>query len=450
MSEVWPADRRLTSEVEESPPEAMALEAIEPQAAPGTYPVPGGRGRWRLSVHNRNYTGVSPATSIISELTDARSRRLSQKWNDSAQLDFVLDGHSPHAADVDEMSTEVIAWRWDDQTGKDVAMFRGPVGQSQDTISEQSATVQFTCHDYMAVLARRFSTPNVNMGWLQTDQDYIASGLVYYWGGQINDVNNQPRFQPGAYIPLFAGFARPDGSDRTGTLSGVLRDRMYPGATNIMEALRNLAAVDNGFEFDCKTWGLSKFTDNVRIFYPYQGVTRSDIVLRYGTNVSGLTRTFNSADYANYQRFTGNKQNTDQNAAQMFAEAWTSDASIGTAGAVGLWMNTANESDVIVQQTLQEHTAAALNRSSVIVGSYSITLRPGWYSLGNPNMGDVVSFVVQEGRLNVSTQVRVLGFDYDIGEDGDETVKLTVGRPSITLGDLFASNKSDVNALARR
>jgi hypothetical protein len=447
MSEVWPADRQLSALTEVGP--TLRAEA-EPMAAPGTYPVPGGRGRWRVTVHNRNYTGVSPATSIISEVPDARSRRLSQKWNDSAQFDFVLEGHSASAGYVDELQTEVIAWRWDDQTGKDVAMFRGPVGQSQDTISEQSATVQFTCHDYMAMLARRFSTPNTDMGWAATDQDYIASGLIYYWGGQINDVNNNPRFQPGAYIPLFAGFARPDGSDRTGNLSGVLRDRMYPGSTNIMEALKNLAACTNGFDFDCKTWGLSKFTDNVRIFYPYQGVTRTDVVLRYGTTLSGLQRTFNSADYANYQRINGNKQSTAQSAPQMIAEVYTADASIGTAGAVGLWMNAANESDVTVQQTLNDHANAALNRSSVIVGGYNVTMRPGYYSYGNPNMGDVVQLVVQEGRLNISTQVRVLGIDYDIGDDGDETVKLTVGRPVITLGDLFAANKSDVNALARR
>ena len=443
VTEVWPLDRQLALT-----PEPL-LEATE-KAAPGTYPVPSGRGRWRLTVHNRTYASASPSSTLISELPDARSRRLEQKYNDSAQFGFVLDGHSPSAGYVNELTTEIIAWRWDDQTGADVAMFRGVVGQSQDTISEQAATVQFTCHDYMAVLARRFSTPNVNMGWLQTDQDYIASGLIYYWGNQINDVNNNPRFQPGAYIPLFGAYARPDGSDRTGNLSGVLRDRMYPGSTNIMEALRNLGAVQGGFEFDCKTWGTAKFTDNVRIFYPYQGVTRTDVVLRYGTTVSALTRTYNSADYANYQRFTGNKQNTDQNAPQMFAEAWTAAASSGLAGDVGLWMNTANESDVVVQQTLNEHTNAALNRSAVIVGSYSITLRPGFYSYGFPNMGDVIPLVVQEGRLNISTQVRVLGIDYDIGEDGDETVKLTVGRPSQTLGDLFKANRSDVNALARR
>jgi hypothetical protein len=174
------------------------------------------------------------------------------------------------------------------------------------------------------------------------------------------------------------------------------------------------------------------------------------VTLRYGTTLSALTRSFNSADYANYQRFMGNKQSTDQNAPQFVSEQWNADASTGTAGAVGMWMSGGNESDVSVQQTLNDHAAAALNRSSVIVGSYSVTLRPGWYSYGNPNMGDVVNLVVQEGRLNISTQVRVLGIVYDVSDDDAEKVGLTLGRPELTLGALFKGNRSDVNALARR
>jgi len=51
-----------------------------PAAAPGTYPVPPGRGRWRLTLHQRTYTDTLPATSVIAELALARSRKLAQAW----------------------------------------------------------------------------------------------------------------------------------------------------------------------------------------------------------------------------------------------------------------------------------------------------------------------------------------------------------------------------------
>ena len=48
-------------------------------------------------------------------------------------------------------------------------------------------------------------------------------------------------------------------------------------------------------------------------------------------------------------------------------------------------------------------------------------------------MGDVVPLIVQSGRLNVNTNVRVVGITYAIGDDGQEDVTLTVGRPRYHL-----------------
>ena len=114
-------------------------------------------------------------------------------------------------------------------------------------------------------------------------------------------------------------------------------------------------------------------------------------------------------------------------------------------------------SDVSVQTTLNDHVNGNLGRSAVVVPSYSVTLRPGWWTPGNPNtgqsgiaMGDVVPLIIQEGRLNVNTTVRVLGIDYVIGDDGQEDVTLTLGRPDVTIADLFDTANADVNELARR
>ena len=60
-------------------------------AAPGTYPVPPGRGLWRLTLHRRAYTTLRPTETGIAELTDARSRKLVQTLNSPATFSFTLD-----------------------------------------------------------------------------------------------------------------------------------------------------------------------------------------------------------------------------------------------------------------------------------------------------------------------------------------------------------------------
>jgi hypothetical protein len=413
-----------------------------------------GRGGWRFTVHRRIYAaGALPRDTIIGELTDARSRRLTQVWNKPAQLTFTVDGHSGSATAVQEFATDVIAWRWDDYQQRDVAMFRGVVAQAQDTLSEQTAVVTFTCHDYLAMMGRRFYTPAAPTIYTATEQDTIASDLIARAGWIFNG-NGATGFNPGAFVPLAMQALDPSGNNRGA--SGQLRDRTYQGGDTLLDALDKLATVANGFDYDVVPGGDSQSLDTVRIFYPYQGVQKSRPQLQYGTTVAALTRTVNSADYANYQRVIGNNGTATANAPQLYGEAWNTDANNVTVAPQGLWMAGDNASDVSVQSTLNDHAAGQLARSGLVVPSYSVTLRPGWFvtnSFGNPqavNMGDVVPLIIQEGRLNVNTTVRVLGIDFAIGDDGQEDVTLTLGRPDVTITDILTANAHDIDALARR
>jgi hypothetical protein len=65
-------------------------------------------------------------------------------------------------------------------------------------------------------------------------------------------------------------------------------------------------------------------------------------------------------------------------------------------------------------------------------------------------MGDAVPLYINEGRLAVNTTVRVVGITYGIGEDGQEDVELTVGRPPATLAKILSGPDKDIDALARR
>ena len=413
------------------------------RAAPGSYPVPAGRGRWRVTLHNRQFaSNVSYNALLIAELVDARGRRLDRAWDSSATFTFTVDGHSPAAALIVELAHDVIVWRWDDQVGRDVAMFRGVISQAEDQVGD-SHVVTFTCHDYLALFARRLTTSPLN--YTQTDQDDIVNGLLQatVWPYTSSGVD----LRPGSFLPVSMMACNPDGTARGA--SGQLRDRTYPPQSVPGDLLDDLAKVINGFDYDVAPVTASN-SDSLRIFYPQQGVTRSTPVLHYGSTVAALTRTVSSADYANYWRVLGNNGSSDPAAAQLYAEIWNADATNGAPGAVGLWQSGENAADVTIQSTLNEQAAGNLALSSILMPSYTVTMRPNAYSYGNPNMGDTVPLIVQSGRLNVNTYVRVLGISYVIGDDGQEDIELTVGRPAQSLLGLLTASARTVDALARR
>jgi hypothetical protein len=417
----------------------LLVAALSGRTGPGAHPVPGWRGRWRLTLHTRKYGPATLNSTIIAELTDARGRQLVQAWNQPATLTFILDGRSQPALLVQELTQEVVAWRWDDQTGIDQPVFRGVIAQSEDQITADSHTVTYICHDYGAVLARRL----IRFTYTATarDQDLIVGDLL---------AQAQPSaYAPASFLPLSLWTANPDGTLRG--LSGRVRDRTYYGSQNIGTALDDLAKIIDGFDWDVKP-SATDTTDSLRIFYPTpQGVPRPDVTLQYGSTIAGFTRTVNSADYANYIRVLGNNSSSSPTP-QLYAEAQTTDAASSPAG---LWMLGDDAADVTQVQTLLEKAQGDINLYSVLVPHYTLTLAPDAYTWGHPNMGDTIGLILQTGRLNVATLppaggVRVLGITFDIGDDGQEDVALIVSRPPVTLGHLFLKNDQNITALARR
>ena len=404
------------------------------------------RGRWRLTVHRRDFTGdASAATTGVAELVDARSRRLETVANGPATLTFTMDGRSPSCAYVEELTTDVLAWRWDETAGADVLMFRGVVAQSEDQVTEKAYTVNFTCHDYLAMVNRRYLTGPADVIYSQWDQDDIAANLLAYATVSATAGAGAPSFFPGSSLPLAVALVNPDGTARG--KSGVLRDRTYTGGSSIGQLITDLGAVIGGYDVDVQA--NPDGADRLRIFYGSQGETRTDVVLAYGSTVSAFTRSTNSADYANYSRVIGDNGGTE-GAPQLYADAWNADANNVATAPVGLWMDASNASDVTDPTTLSEKAWGDLAAAGLLVPSYTLTMRPGAYVLGAPRMGDTVPLVLQTGRLNVSGTVRVLGIAYDIGDDDQEDVELVVGRPALTLTALFLETARDVNALARR
>jgi hypothetical protein len=407
--------------------------------------------RWRLTVHRRSFTPTlyAPArTTGIAEITDARSRRLEIGWNTPARLTFTVDGRSDSAAYVQELSTDVMAWRTD-ADGTDHLMFRGVVAQSEDTLTEQTHSVNFTAHDYLAVVNRRYLSPAEDLTYSQVDQDDIVADLVAR-AEVMATSDGGVSFDPGSRLPLAVALVNPDGTARAAR-SGQLRDRTYTGGSSIGQLITDLAAVIGGFDVDVYSEANGPAGhDWLRVFYAGRGVGRTDLALVYGSTVSALTRSANSADYANLIRVVGDNGGAE-GAPQLLGEAWNTDANNVGAVPVGLWMATDNASDVKLQATLKQKADGDLAVQGLLVPSYTLTLTPGWYRPGFPNVGDTVPLVVRSGRLDISTTVQVLGLNFAIQDDtAGEDVELTVGRPALALSALFAKTARTVDALARR
>jgi hypothetical protein len=432
-------------------------------AAP--YPVPAGRGRWRLTLHSRVFVGGgygnagSPwQTTLLAVLTSARSRRIDAQLNKGATITFTVDGRDPLAGAIRELQVDVMAWRWDDWTNRDVCVGRFIVDHSEDQIDEQAHVVTFSGHDYLAMLERRLLTAAAALQITALDQDSIIEQLVKNYGVNAQTVPGVSML-PGSWLPLHVVMVDAAGAPRA--LSGRVRDRTYVPGSQISQLVDDLANVQNGFDYDVApapeafghglagpTGGaLPANVDALRMFFPSRGVVRSDVTLVYGGNVANLTRTVSSADYGNRIWAVGNKASTDPLAPQRYADQYNASA-LGPPA--GLWMDVLNAPDVSVQATLNEQTAGLLAFEGQLIPAYTLGMRPSSYRWGFPNIGDVVGLVVQSGRLDVREDLRVIAMGFDIGDDGDENIELTVGRAPTTLGAIFRDTRRTLDALNRK
>jgi hypothetical protein len=80
-----------------------------------------------------------------------------------------------------------------------------------------------------------------------------------------------------------------------------------------------------------------------------------------------------------------------------------------------------------------------------------VTLAPGaWNGPADFWLGDTIELRVVSGRLNVDTTLRVLGFAFDVNDDGTEHIALTVGRDPLTVRTQAADLRDLLGALTRK
>ena len=114
---------------------------------------------------------------------------------------------------IKEMETDVVVWRTDDIAGaKEVMYGRFIVAQSEDhSITADARATTYTCHDYFAMLARRYLTkPVTYTGHDPKRHCDLASAT----GHDRPNVGRRPQILYAGFrtLPLRPSVTAPDGS----------------------------------------------------------------------------------------------------------------------------------------------------------------------------------------------------------------------------------------------
>jgi hypothetical protein len=348
---------------------------------------------------------VRPVTgggATVAELTEARSRRIEFPLDGPAKAGFTFPGRHPQVRLVDEVETDVLIAR------DGLAVFRGRINTSEDTISETVHTCTFGAIDYRGMLDRRIVWPGSTLVYTGADQAAIAADLI---------ADTQALGTLGITLPA--------------TTTGVARDRTYETGAVIGELITNLGRCLNGFD-----WDISPALA-LRIWYPARGATTPVFVAEYGRTVTSLRRTVSSSDFANAIRYSG-------------ADAVPAALRTVTPGIEGRWERQIGDTNLTTPAAVNESADGAIVELSGIEPAYQVTLAPGAWTPATVWLGDVIRLLVRSGRLDVDTTTRVVGVNIDLDDDGNETIALAVGPYRWRLSTQLADYRSRLDLLERR
>lgn len=205
-------------------------------------------------------------------------------------------------------------------------------------------------------------------------------------------------------------------------LSGVLRDRLqdyrYFAGKNLGDALRQLAALDDGFDFGMRyaiNAGGGKIDKSILLSYPQQGTDYSDqIGFEYvrGEQSNVLDRGISRDATAMAWRLRGWGAGSD------VARLQSTQITAALRGVYPFFDGQYSGSSVIVQGTLDQNTAAALATTDHVIEMPSVQvnplLDPKWDTYG---LGDIFNFSIDDGYCSSFGAHRIIGTKMDAAKD---------------------------------
>jgi len=355
-------------------------------------------------------------------LTEARGRRYTARLTASSDASFTLDGRHPQALAVDELATDLhILWTAPGGTATQI-LDRMRMGQSGDTLEEADHRFEVAALDYREVLNRRLLYSTDTLTYAATDQAEIAWGLVDSTQGNL-----------GGNLGISKGWSGT-------TPTGINRDRTYEAGDFVGARIQELSEVIDGFDWDVAPISASAL--ELQTFFPQRGVDRG-VVLIFGGLVAKARREVNPADYANAIRYTGSSDPA--------TTAQELEAADLVSRPEGRWDAVFGDDGLITQQALNDRAAWQLAQSETLTPVWTLTLKQGaWEGPDHIWLGDPVRLIVKSGRLDVDTTLRVFELEFAIGENGEETVQVTLGGPRPDYRRLPAVQNRRLTNLERR
>lgn len=356
---------------------------------------------WRFGLVN------SDDDSAIGALGAATSKKVTWVLDDSASASFNMDGTHPQAALIEEITTDLVVY---DPGG--VKRFRGRMGASTDDVSTAGHACTFSAVDYRGFLnSARILWPGNTDLFTSVDQALIAWTLIA-----------DSQALPGGDLGITRGL---------GQTTGVLRDRTYDEGSQLGDLLTQLGDVDDGYDWEID----ANLAFN--IFYPQRGNSGGGQYLDYGGRVLSFKRAIDPSTFGNAIRESGD-------------DSLTPVTAVGSFGAAGRWERQIGDTSILDQPTLTERATADLATSETINPSYTVVLKPGWWSPDVLWLGDTVTFLAKSGRLNINAEYRITQVEVDVGDDGGETVTLTIGPVIFDEAQELASALQRLGSLERR
>lgn len=373
---------------------------------------------------------IGPPGLITRELNSATARKVTFNLTDESSASVTIDGWDQAAREIVELSTDLYVFRRANPSLPRKLLYRGRIGKTADTLNDSGHQVAVPSVDYRGLLKRRL---------LMTGFTTIPSGNSTYVAGDSTGNGRGQRWtqidQMVIAWDLIDGVQRLANGDMgiangEGQSSGKLRDRTFQMGESIGDLIDNLSEVVDGFDWDITptydaSGGLGLQLDR---WFPGRGIQRNEVLayLPSGANVQSVQRQVDSSDFANAIRLkgrapesTGSVQGVEPSPVERYS----------TPGAEGRWDKMFDE-DVTTAAGMADRADWRITDSSLIQPSYTVVLKPGvWRGPDHFFLGDTVKLVIQSGRLNVDTDLRVQTIDIDIDENGDETVSATLGYP---------------------